>query len=320
MISVIIPVYNVETYLSRCLDSILENTYKDLEIICVNDGSTDNSYEILKKYKQIDPRVIVIDKANGGISSARNSGLREASGDYVSFIDPDDWVHLRYFEYLLKAITEFDADISSCKYIRVKDNDALFDTAYTVALVTVPELAKFKVKLRPQVWGNLYKREIITGLFFDEKEKIEDTEYIFRLLLKNPALKVAMLDSILYAYYIRGDSLSNRISETDILKVSEKYVGLINSTDSKDTNAIIADSAFKGALIARFAFLALGDKNKVKRCNLVIKEALKYRFNLQYIILALFPPVYRLIMVRIDPTLKKYEKLLKQSLYNQEKL
>lgn len=98
-ITVIIPVYNVENYLERCLKSILYNTYTNLEIICVNDGSTDNSKKILESYSKRDKRVVVINKKNAGVSSARNAGIKIATGEYIAFVDSDDWIHEKYFEW-----------------------------------------------------------------------------------------------------------------------------------------------------------------------------------------------------------------------------
>lgn len=103
-ITVIIPVYNVENYLERCLKSILYNTYTNLEIICVNDGSTDNSKKILEDYSKRDKRVVVINKKNAGVSSARNAGIKIATGEYIAFVDSDDWIHEKYFEYLIRGI------------------------------------------------------------------------------------------------------------------------------------------------------------------------------------------------------------------------
>ena len=105
LISVIIPIYNMEQYLERCLDSVLNNTYRNLEIICVDDGSTDSSLEILRRWEEKDPRIVVITKENGGVSSARNAGLDRMAGDYVSFVVSDEFVHPQYFEALLFAVT-----------------------------------------------------------------------------------------------------------------------------------------------------------------------------------------------------------------------
>ena len=118
-ISVIVPIYNVEQYVERCLNSIIENTYKNLEIICINDGSTDNSLKILEKIAENEQRIKIIDKINGGVSSARNIGLDVATGDYIAFVDSDDWVHNRYFEILLDFAIKEEADIVACDYKQV---------------------------------------------------------------------------------------------------------------------------------------------------------------------------------------------------------
>lgn len=117
-VSIIVPIYNVEPYLSRCLDSLLSQSLTEIEIIAVNDGSTDGSLEILKKYKMIDNRVIVIDKENGGVSSARNRGLVEARGEYIGFVDPDDWINREMYQELYQNAFSHHADIVMCTYIR----------------------------------------------------------------------------------------------------------------------------------------------------------------------------------------------------------
>ena len=108
-ISVIVPIYNVEKYLEKCLGSIINQTYKNLEIICVNDGSTDNSLEILKKYSNQDSRIIIIDKKNGGLSSARNEGLKIATGEFIGFVDSDDYIESNTYE---ECILKFKEDIT----------------------------------------------------------------------------------------------------------------------------------------------------------------------------------------------------------------
>lgn len=120
-ISVIVPVYNVELYLERCLDSIIHNTYKNLEIICVDDGSTDGCGGILDRYAQMDKRVVVIHRENGGVSAARNSGMDAATGDSVSFIDSDDWIHPQYFEILLEYQKKEEFDFSMCSFVSTTD-------------------------------------------------------------------------------------------------------------------------------------------------------------------------------------------------------
>ena len=112
LISIIIPVYNAEKYLPNCLDSVINQTYKNLEIILVDDGSTDKSSEICDEYAQKDFRIKLIHKENGGVSSARNAGLALVSGDYIAWVDSDDFVAPDYIEYMYKLLKEYDADIS----------------------------------------------------------------------------------------------------------------------------------------------------------------------------------------------------------------
>ena len=125
LISVIIPVYNVQDYLPRCLDSVINNSYRNLEIICVNDGSTDRGLEILRDYEKKDSRIHVFSKKNGGLSSARNEGLKHCTGKWVAFIDSDDWIHKNYFEVLLNHQKENDYDVVVCNYVRTSDDDVL---------------------------------------------------------------------------------------------------------------------------------------------------------------------------------------------------
>ena len=114
LISVIVPIYNVEKYLDRCVDSIINQTYKNLEIILVDDGSPDNCLAICDSWAEKDRRIKVIHKENGGVSSARNSALDIASGDYIGFVDSDDWIEPDMYEILIKNAKKYDADISRC--------------------------------------------------------------------------------------------------------------------------------------------------------------------------------------------------------------
>ena len=113
-ISVCITYYNIDNYVERCLGSIISNTYKNLEIICVDDGSTDNTLNVLNDLAKTDSRIKVISKQNGGVQSARNRALQEVTGDYIAFIDGDDWVHYQYFETLMQAQEETSADVVIC--------------------------------------------------------------------------------------------------------------------------------------------------------------------------------------------------------------
>lgn len=117
-ISIVVPIYNVESYLGRCLDSLLSQSFSDVEIIAVNDGSTDKSSKILGEYAEKDHRIIVIEKKNGGVSSARNQGIHAAGGEYIGFVDPDDWVDPEMYETMYNTAINDKADIVMCTYIR----------------------------------------------------------------------------------------------------------------------------------------------------------------------------------------------------------
>lgn len=121
-ISVIIPIYNVEKYLARCLDSIVNQTHKDMEIILVNDGSKDNSLDICKYYQKKDPRIIVINKINEGVSVARNIGINVATGKYIAFVDADDWIKPHMYENMLNTIEKYKCNIAFCNYIKDRKN------------------------------------------------------------------------------------------------------------------------------------------------------------------------------------------------------
>jgi len=124
-ISVIIPVYNTSKYLKRCLDSIINQTYVNLEIICINDGSKDNSLEILNQYKKKDDRIIIIDKENQGVSAARNDGIKNSTGMYITFVDSDDWLELDAIEILYKTLINEKVDVVRGNYYKDYNCDKL---------------------------------------------------------------------------------------------------------------------------------------------------------------------------------------------------
>ena len=197
IISVIIPVYNMEAFLEECLDSVLAQTYPHLQIICVNDGSRDRSQEILDEYAKIDPRIIPVIKENGGLSSARNRGLEEATGTYVMFLDSDDWLDPDICRKAVLEMEESRADLVMWSYIREfqdhsKPSDVLgrerlyFDTEGVRRLhrrlfgLVGQELSDpSKGDIIVTAWGKLYRRELIRGIEFIDTKKVgtEDSLY-----------------------------------------------------------------------------------------------------------------------------------------------
>ena len=167
LISVIVPIYNTVEYLPRCVDSIRRQTYRNLEIILVDDGSPDRCPAMCDAWAEKDRRIKVIHKANGGLSDARNVGLQLAQGNYVAFIDSDDWIDLRFIEILYKAIVETEAEISACDIRKVYEESEERITsidAIKVQLSTPREAIQdilYDCRFRTVVWNKLYKREIL---------------------------------------------------------------------------------------------------------------------------------------------------------------
>ena len=152
LVSIIVPIYNTEKYLPKCLDSIINQTYKNIEILLVNDGSPDNSDKIMKEYEQNDNRIKCLYKKNGGLSDARNYGLRFATGKYVCFVDSDDWISEFYVEKLVEKITSDKSDIAVCEFDRV------YNSKKTKNTVNEYDLDGFKV---PAAWNKIYLKSVI---------------------------------------------------------------------------------------------------------------------------------------------------------------
>lgn len=198
-ISIIIPVYNMEAFLAECLDSVLAQTYPQLQIICVNDGSKDRSQEILEAYARRDPRVKVLVKENGGLSSARNRGLEEATGEYVMFLDSDDWLDHDICRLAVREMESTGADLVMWSYLREfqtqsKPTDVLgrerlyFDAEGVRGLrrrlfgLTGNELADpSKADVIVTAWGKLYRRDRIAGIEFIDTKKIGTEDCLYSI-------------------------------------------------------------------------------------------------------------------------------------------
>ena len=207
LVSLIIPVYKVEAYLERCVRSVLAQTYQNLEIILVDDGSPDRCGEICDRFAQEDPRVRVYHKANGGLSDARNCGVEHAHGAFISFIDSDDYVAPNYVEYLFDLLMKYRADISCCCMVKTTENTP---PAYGASLsIPYDQLLTGKEACRAllgnlydvlvTVWGKLYKREIVQKYPFPIGRRYEDEAIVCKYYYT--ADRVAVGNQCLYAYY-----------------------------------------------------------------------------------------------------------------------
>lgn len=185
-ISVIIPVYKVEKYLSKCLESVINQTYKNLEIILVDDGSPDKSGEICDKYASRDERIKVIHKENGGVARARNTGLDAASGDYIGFVDSDDWIEPDMYELLINNATKYDADISMCGET-VYEEGKIISASSGEELLELSCIEAKKITVvggtMGYIWNKIYKQSIIGDIRFDPQYGCsEDLMFVYQLV------------------------------------------------------------------------------------------------------------------------------------------
>lgn len=189
LISVVIPVYNRETTLRKCVDSILAQTYENIEVILVNDGSTDRSEDICRSYEQADSRVSVISKANGGLSSARNAGIDGSHGEYLFFVDSDDWIDSDTLEVLLKTALLKDTDVTGCcAYFNYPNGTEKSRASTQIDICDTRSLIKWMLEGgigANAAWGKLFKKSLFENLRFDEScDFCEDDEFSFRMARK----------------------------------------------------------------------------------------------------------------------------------------
>lgn len=202
-LSIIVPVYNVEKFLKKCIDSVITQKFKDFELILVNDGSSDSSGLICDEYAKKDTRIKVIHKTNAGQSSARNLGLSEAKGDYIGFVDSDDWIHEEMYDNLIKSAFGHDMDIVACNFWVMDANDNLtpynkkpFDIKYDRDSA-MNEIYTNKV-LTFSPCNKIYKRELFVDLKFKEGIIFEDLDISYKLIYRSK--KIAYLKECLYYY------------------------------------------------------------------------------------------------------------------------
>ncbi len=236
-ISVIIPVFNVEKYLARCLDSVISQSFEDIEIICVNDGSTDSSVEILESYSKFDNRIKVITKENGGLSSARNTGIKYVSGKYIYFLDSDDYISTVALELLYNNAEKYNSDMVICDYIfydggagassRVNILDASFVGNVFSKDSIPPLLYKF---LPVQVSLKLYRADLINKTGGFQNIVFEDLPFFTSVFLKSQ--RVTYLNEPLFLYNSArpGAIMSNNDERLfDVFKAYDMVIGFLKA-------------------------------------------------------------------------------------------
>lgn len=210
LISVIIPVYNAEAYLERCITSICEQTYKKMEIIVIDDGSTDNTWEIIRDLSEKDCRIKSYRKKNSGSADTRNYGIRIATGEYIGFVDSDDWISSVMYEKMYNSIIENDADMAVCQTMDCNENgDEKVRCAYKKEVLNNEEAVEKILLTQCSVWNKLYRAEIIKNVEFLNMKRAEDGPFMFKVLAQD--LRVIFLDEPLYFCFYRKGSLSHTV-------------------------------------------------------------------------------------------------------------
>ena len=317
-----IAFYNIEPLVSRCLDSVLSSTYSNLEVICVNDGSTDGTSELLHKYANKDTRVIVIDKENGGIVSARNAAMEIVTGDFVAFVDGDDWIHNQYFEVLMAVQEKSGADAVVCGFRKTSEHieDTIIKAEEvefsTYGLDHVP----YDRDVRVLIWGRIFSRRLIPTLKIDsELIRGEDAILNILFLCRCTDIVLAVTAEKLYYYYQRSDSLVHTVSHEYIKKICDFFIGhpeIINSTNAKK---IILNEILKDALSYRYLVMFSSDKKEVRKlcrryfdfCTANWGDIFSAKEKIKYYVLFTFPLIYRFYRIITDPTMIAWERMEK---------
>lgn len=234
LISIIVPIYNVEKYLVKCLESVLSQTYRNLEIILVDDGSIDDCGKICDQYACMDSRIRVIHQNNAGVSAARNKGLSIATGKWIGWVDPDDWIEIDMFEYLLENAQKVQADISVCG--RVEEyKDFSRKRTWTGSYIFSTEKALEKLLqddvMQNYLWDKLFKRELFDNLWFWNRRTFEDISIMYKLFER--ASKVICLPDVKYHYQQREYSIVNDFTLSN--KINHFYAVKLRLEDMKFT-------------------------------------------------------------------------------------
>ena len=279
LISVIIPVYKVEDYLEKCINSVINQTYTNLEIILVDDGSTDDSPKICDEYAKKDNRIKVIHKENGGLSDARNKGIEIASGEYIGFVDSDDWILPNMYEVLLRNLIKNNADISVCNLIRSKDD--IKDIKNKKIKIKVYNQEKYLnkfFKINSQTceyyaWNKLYKKNIIEKNMYPVGLTSEDVVGTYKAILN--ANIIVKTSEILYIYRINDNGITGKFSnkDYDLLKIWDMVVEITKERDKEEylDNSILNRKRINFTLLYR---MGLEFSNNELKLNKIAKQLL----------------------------------------------
>ena len=243
-VSVIVPVYKVEKYLRRSMDSLVNQTLDGVEIICINDGSPDNCLSILKEYQEKHPNVVIIDKQNEGVWKGRFDGIKKATGEYIAFVDSDDYITLDYAEKLYTAAKKNNSDVVVSGFYRVDvDTEHVYSTemtGFSKKKINMNENPEDILTINTALWNKLYKAEVLKNLKNLEKPPRILDDMMFWLLACLNTKTITFIDDALYYYMVRGDSIMSQIKKEQIESTENAMVEIkkIYAEDSNGKNQL----------------------------------------------------------------------------------
>lgn len=289
-VSIIVPVYNVEEYLAKCLKSICLQTLKEIEIIVVNDGTKDNSQLIIDDFIKKDKRIKCIKKENGGLSSARNAGLKISNGDYIGFVDSDDWIEPRMFEELYNNMEKYKVDLVACGYKLIFPDRERIEEGINDEVFSLKEIGLENFLLNKQAsisvvaWNKLYRKEIIVenNLKFEPNNEIFSEDILFTLSYSLFCEKICCIKQPLYNYLIRKGSIMNSPKfETPkkLVKLVSKFNHLVTKSGKENevgifTKVIMLDMATRSLYSVRASTNSLRKVLKELDINPIYREYL----------------------------------------------
>lgn len=246
-VSVIVPIYKVEGYMNKCIDSILAQTLKDLEIILVDDGSPDSCGQRCDEYKEFDSRIKVIHKPNGGLSDARNAGLEIATGEYISFVDSDDYIHKDMLELLVNLCEKHNTLISGCDIAYVFDgvDKQISGSSGEITVMTSHDFFRKMLDLqgflRTTVWNKLYKAELFKNVRFPVGKLYEDVGTMYKLIFQTDKIVYASIPCYYYLKQRTGAITSGKYSEKeyDRLEMNGNMVEYIKKNQPELINTVM---------------------------------------------------------------------------------
>lgn len=267
-LSIIVPVYNVSLYVHECINSIINQTYHDIEIIIVDDGSTDGSSEIVDKLAQSDNRIKVIHQMNMGLPGARNTGLNLASGEYIGFIDSDDRIKPNMYETLINNIQNHNADLSICNFLRFSKNSSVLSHRYENKLINYDNrnACDFYDMIIDSSCNKLYKSDIIKkfNILFEDKSIVPQEDFYFLLKYFAHIKKVSTVSDALYEYRIRKSSITNSAQADNFIQGSIRIVEKVDEYNKK----YCINRDIKEFKLYLFVNMMLSCINNVNQCSL----------------------------------------------------